>query len=70
METINYDKVQSVHGDKADSVAEALCKIHGGMALKDFKEHRGGMDISGCSEADKAKIADLMKKETKKKEGN
>jgi hypothetical protein len=64
---IKYQDVEKVHGANAPVIADKICVIHGGMSLFDFKSHRGGLDCSGCSDADKAKIAALMKAEEPKK---
>lgn len=68
MTTVTYEKVKQVHGDNADAVAAEICGIHKGLGLTDFLTHTSGIDISGCSEADQAKIKGLLTKKNDKKE--
>lgn len=64
---IKFSELAETHGDaKARQIGEVICSLHGGMGLQDFMSHRGGIDISGCKEADQVKIANLIKAEGKK----
>jgi hypothetical protein len=67
---ITYESVQKAVGkERVDEVSHEICRIHGGIGLHDFKVQVGGIDISGCSEADQTKIKAMLKKEEPKKDG-
>ncbi len=69
MTAISYQSLLAEHGPAADSIGEQICAIHGGMGFFDFKTHKAGIDISGCSEANQAKIKALVSKKVETKEG-
>ncbi len=57
---ITYERIQEKHGAAADRVAQDICNLHGGIGFFDFKSHRGGVDISGCSQATQEEIIALF----------
>lgn len=67
---ITFDDVlEAVGSERADEVAFDIVSIHRGMAAHEFKQHTGGIDISGCSEVAQAKIMGLLGKKSDKKDG-
>lgn len=66
---VTYEQLKQECGNRADDVAAKICAIHGGLGLMDFKVHRGGLDISGCSKENQAKIAALIGQKSEQKEG-
>lgn len=66
---VTYEQLKQELGNRADDAAAKICAIHGGLSLVDFKTHRGGLDISGCSKENQAKIAALIGQKSDKKEG-
>lgn len=58
---IKFSDLVETHGEpKARQIGEVICGLHGGMGLTDFMSHRGGIDVSGCSDADQKKIENLI----------
>lgn len=71
---IKFSELVETHGEpKARQIGDAICKMHGGMGLTDFMSHHGGIDVSGCSDADQKKIENLIATPvapTQKKDGD
>ena len=55
---ISLEKLKKTHGDNAKEVFAAIVKIHGGGNPGDF--HDGGLDLSGLSKDQMAKVEKLL----------
>ena len=62
---LRYRELVQTHGEaKASQIGATICAMHGGVSFADFKAHIGGLDISGMSESDQKKIANLVAPDT------